>query len=151
MIIVETPNRWSCLPCAFATATDTPLEKILRVIGHDGSEIIWYDLSEPECRRSFVGTELVKAMYQLGYLATRFDTTIDISQDEERNLRIDDTEFVKGVMTFSIGVITGIVRSTGKWHAVAWDGLRCLDPNGFIYPLEKFEMHSYYLVTRISL
>jgi len=90
-------------------------------------------------------------MYQLGYLATRFDTTIDISQDEERNLRIDDTEFVKGVMTFSIGVITGIVRSTGKWHAVAWDGLRCLDPNGFIYPLEKFEMHSYYLVTRISL
>jgi hypothetical protein len=60
MIQTVNPNAWSCLPAAFASALEVPVNTILNLVGHDGSEITDPDLSDPLCRRGFHPQEMIK-------------------------------------------------------------------------------------------
>jgi len=154
MIIQTSPNNWSCVPYAFATATGIEVTTLLDTIGHDGSEIIFPDLEEPFCRRGFLGQEVVLALYSLGWLASEFqfepfgfydDThafTIEYSSDMKKSL--------SNLLENSIGVVCGAIKTTGKQHAVAWDGKQCYDPTGFIYPLDRYDIYVYYTLKELS-
>lgn len=144
MLIVEQPNIWSCVPAAFATATNIPFETLLEKIGHDGSEIIFPDLEEPLRRRAFHIQELVRALFDLGWIVSTYEFEFQAFIDEQHihNIIYSDKEneaFIKKLFHDSFGVIGAIVKSTGKYHAVAWDGKQCYDPIGFIYPLSKYD------------
>lgn len=153
MIIQQVDNNWSCVPAAFATATGIPLDELLEVIGHDGSHLIFPDLEEPYCRRGFNGQELVTALFCFGWLAVQVEKIPQSITDETHIFDIiysDPDIVMKAFMENSIGVIAGTFLSTGKRHAAAWDGQQCFDPSGMIYPLDKYEVDIYYLLTRIE-
>lgn len=74
MKLIKQPNRWSCLPTAFAMALDVPLEDIIAYVGHDGGELKWPALPEPFCRRCFHIQELVNYCYAKGVAVIPFET-----------------------------------------------------------------------------
>lgn len=128
--VQKQPNRWSCMPTAFSIVTGIPLPRIIAEVGHDGSAIIFPELSEPRCRRGFHPQELVSAILKLGYAATeieahprlgRYGDTegIDVYPDPEARM-------LEHLYNHS-GVIGGIGRGSVP-HAAAWDGNRVYDP-----------------------
>lgn len=148
MLIIEQPNLWSCMPAAFATVTGVPISTLLELIGHDGSEVVFPDLSDPQNRRGFVGQEITRSLLHLGFMFATFECIVPGYLDDEHFYQLEETDFVHEIMRDSIGVLGCIVKSTGRIHAVAWDGHQCYDPTGFIRPLDYYEVQVYYRLGR---
>src|SRR5260221_108718 len=66
MNLQKQPNRWSCLPTAFAMVLDISVKEVITEIGHDGSEIVYPNLEEPKCRRAFHIQELIDFAISIG-------------------------------------------------------------------------------------
>ena len=112
-------NVWSCVPNAFSQATGINFDEIIRLIGHDGSEIMDASLPEPYGRRGFHVQEVIEALWTLGWSVTEFDCflyQVSMGKPRRREKR-DVTRF----MTGHPGVLTG--DFDGKSHAVYWDGV----------------------------
>ena len=151
MLIKSTPNRWSCVPAAFATAINVEVQTLIEKIGHDGSEIIFPDLEEPLCRRAFHVQELCIALFSLGYFVSGYDCLPLALCDEDHMYTVeypDEKALFKEIMSNSIGVGCGRIQNTNTTHAFAWNGERCYDPQGFIYPLSRYELYSYNIITK---
>lgn len=148
MMIVEQPNSWSCVPASFSTVTGVPLATLLECIGHDGSEIIFPDLSDPYRRRGFHSQEVIRALVSFGFLFATFEFQPVGFLDETHHYQIEEEEAVLELMADSIGVVAGTVVSSGNLHAVAWDGTHCYDPMGFIYPLDLYKIQVFYRLGR---
>jgi hypothetical protein len=147
MLIVEQPNKWSCVPAAFATATQIPIETLLKKLGHDGSEIIFPDLEEPLCRRAFQVQELSVVLWSLGFAVGHYDIEPLAILDEHHIYTITyvDSEIVfQKMLSESIGVGCGRIQGTEKTHAFAWNGKSAYDPCGFVYPITRYEIYSYH-------
>jgi hypothetical protein len=136
MKIQKQPNKWSCLPTAFSMVSGIPLKKIMKTIGHDGSDII-SELKDEHpsvmySHRAFHLQELILAMWKLGFYVTPLETcSVFLTNDIIVNQ--DITPYIKRRK----GVIIGSIRE--KRHAVAWNGKMIYDPNGTIYAREKFD------------
>ena len=127
MILQLAPNRWSCLPTAFAIAIGCPIENLIKSIGHDGSEIIWPNFPEPTCRRGFHVQELIAVLYRCGYSVTPVETFSRIAPNKfTHTLTIDNNETFSEVVKATRGVQTGFTDRCG--HAVAYDHGIILDP-----------------------
>lgn len=148
-------HHWACLPTAFAMALDVPVEEFIRLIGHDGSEIVCPSLAEPAGRRGFHEQECVSAALALGFACTPIEL---IPNSAFLGGHTRPIEFPPGTQNFdgnrdrfakhvdrSRGVLTGMGRSTR--HAVAYDrGLICNPDNGTMYcfSFEDCEARSFY-------
>ncbi len=129
------PNRWSCLPTSLAMVLKVRVRVIFELLGHDGSEILWPDLPEPQKRRSFSLQEMV-------YVADKFNRKL-VCHDKQwcntpdgvniTNFDPPDNYF-QDQMQKHDGIITG-VTTQGMRHAVAWVLGRVIDPTtGIEYP-----------------
>lgn len=143
MLLQQQPNNWSCLPTAFAIATNTSLEKFLIEVGHDGSEIWWPDSPEPYCRRAFHIQEMILACHNLGYIVTPFESyPVAGNYDKPLDLHpLDHNVQVQKIIENSIGVLIGVTRY-GSPHAVAWDGKHCVEDN--FLNLKGFKINQYW-------
>jgi hypothetical protein len=151
MQVQKQPNRWSCLPTAFAIVLGIPVEKMIKELGHDGSEIIWPGLLEPYCRRSFHIQELIDFCYwrhthviQFQAMPTSKPPLVGMVPYPVQ-LKEETESRMKTLMSRK-GVITGVTKS-GQTHAVAWNGEMVLDPNGTTYTLNDFSVDIFWLVT----
>lgn len=140
MQLRKQPNRWSCLLTSFSMVLDLPEGRLIEIIGHDGSEILWPDIPEPHCRRSFVIHELIRVAYVLGFrvhpTAARYFTMPDYNVDPKTF--ITPKEHLDEVMRRHDGVITGWTKPAKKRHAVAWNREMVFDPVGIKYCKEDF-------------
>jgi hypothetical protein len=113
------PEPWQCLPYAFALATGVPFDVIIKVVGHDGSEIVDTEEEPPYNRRGFCIGELSHALWGLGYGVVRFDETVlTVGRGEkERELcKLSGEKMIHGTP----GVICGMFD--GDYHAEYWNG-----------------------------
>ena len=128
----QTPNRWSCLPTSFAIVLDIPVSEMIERIGHDGSQLAFPTLREPECRRGFHIQECIDVALSLGVSVTpieafpRHAPAVDVNP-----ILIDfpggnEDRFRRTIGT-SKGVLTG--RGLHTQHAVAYDHNLIFDPN----------------------
>ncbi len=68
MELLQQPNAWTCGVTALAMCCDTTVERVLELIGHDGSKVV-----DPTADSIFwrlagiVPSELALAAYKLGY------------------------------------------------------------------------------------
>lgn len=146
MIAVRTPNAWSCLAASFATVLNLSVEQIVEYVEHDGSEIIWPHLPDPQKRRSFHIQEMIDVAARFGYSVTPFEALPRAKVYQED--RVYPLEFKAGNayrinkhLDSAKGVLTGF-NLTGKPHAVAWDGQLIHDPAGR-YTLDGWQPYSY--------
>lgn len=127
-------------------AVDVPLDRVLELVGHDGSEIVWPNLRDPQRRRSFHSQELIHAAHELGYSVTPFESLpSSLPAEGESPLDVDVASRFEKVLYGSEGVLTGIGKS-GMRHAVAWDGAEILDPSDSIKRVEEFAVEVFWLI-----
>ncbi len=130
-------EQWQCLPAAFAMALGCQQETIYEALGHDGGEVIWEDLAEPECRRSFHIQELIRFACAQGKAVTPVEVWPILATRDGRRVPITygDTEkpsniaSVLSVMETTTGVLECLTKS-GRRHAVAYEKGRIYDPDG---------------------
>ena len=127
MLPTKNPNAWSCLPAAFATALQVPIEAILAIVGHDGGEITHAGLGEPLCRRGFHPQEMIKMCLEDGMSVTRvelFPTSVPIISSapyEPKQFNTGGWDWFKQNLFHSTGVID-CRTSVGTGHAMAYQG-----------------------------
>ncbi len=135
-------------------ALGIPVTMLIKLVGHDGSEIVWPELSEPLRRRGHHVQEMIYVAHQLEFSVTPFEafpvslgkagaepfTVPMIPQAGERMPRIMDG---------TTGVVTG-ENPKRRPHAVAWDGRSLIDPGGLDYGIGDFHMETYWLVRKIK-
>lgn len=155
MQIQRTPNRWSCVPTAFAMALGLPVEQVIKRCGHDGSEILFPGLPEPQCRQGFHLQEMVDVCLALRHICIPIEKEPLIIADEQHIVHlfkgpIERDERLRHNMRLCWGVCTGEIN--GNTHACAWDGYVNIlyDPTGFIYPAEKMSIDTFWIVAPFS-
>ncbi len=139
------PNRWSCLPTAFAMCLNMDVEDIINQIGHDGSEVIMPWKPEPLKRRGFHPQELYKICYSCNMAVIPFEIEPVLFDGETCNAIGSDANFINQLLKSNIGVICGVHNITP--HAVAWDSKMILDPkNELIYSIDEFTIETLHLL-----
>lgn len=147
MRLLRQPNRWSCLPTAFAMLADVTLQDVLDECGHDGSEILFPNLIEPVCRRSFHIEELQYVALTYGFCLVHYVPGIVYEPSLGCSAELLFTEFFLDVYGSNNGLLLGKPKDKTLGHAVAWDAKEGLiyDPNGTKYPAEgNFVIESFY-------
>ena len=149
MRLMRQDTRWSCVAFSFAMAFDIDIKVFYNLLGHDGSEILFSDLPEPYCRRSFHPQEFFWVGRKLGYHVITVELTPILSPDNniEWPVPIKCLDFVQ-LLHNNIGVFTGSGVRTR--HAVAWNGQKIYDPNGMIYEFAhpNFTPEVFYLILK---
>ena len=125
------PNGWSCVPAAFAMATDIPVEAIIRAVGHDGSDI----MSDGR-QKGFTEHEMVDVLLDWDKYAIC--------------IWPDSVDRIGRYLSMYDGVLLGVVD--GKDHAVFWNHSEGLvfDPGGQKYDIEKFSIERLYIIKSFS-
>jgi hypothetical protein len=149
MKLQKSPNRWSCLPTAFAIVLGTPVKEIIDAIGHDGSEIFWPGYIEPLRRRGFHIQELINYCFLEYYLVTPFEQKLCFQQrgGSRQHIVDGDIKIFKQAIKRYFGVFVGENQKRVP-HALAWDGNQCYDPAGLITNLEDFHIRCFYAIMR---
>lgn len=158
MRLISQPEKWQCGLAAFAMLFDLSLESAVQTLGHDGSEILYPELKEPECRKGFTIPELVDAAYKLDHALIQFDA-VPITMDANEKVRsiypeVELESRLMRILAQGEGLILGQYASK-KWHMVCWDGKYVLDPHGpRIYSfndvgIETITIESFYLKKKI--
>lgn len=119
-------NNWSCLPAAFAHCMGVSLERMIELIGHDGSQVIWPDQPSPLNRRGFHIQEILSVVHLLNYSSMPVQLNPTLSNGYGPSIQISDT-FFEAAKSW-LGVHLG-PSDTGINHAVAY-----IPYKGFWYP-----------------
>lgn len=133
--LIKQPNAWSCTACAFAMACGVSLEKFIEKIGHDGSEIMFPDLSEPMNRKGFPIPECIKVCLNWGLTCTPVDFNPKCGPASRHLFELDHSEFANAMLKKYQGVLSGKGRK--NYHCVGWDGSKIYDPNGLVHDFEN--------------
>jgi hypothetical protein len=147
MILQNQPNRWSCLPTSLAMLSDKSFNEIIALIGHDGSEIVFKDLPEPQCRRSFLIEEIQYITPTLGFVLVPYFPGVVYKPQEKLSIQVDFPQLGAKMMERD-GIIFGYPMGRTLGHVVAWSALEALiyDPNGTKYPADAgyFVIETFY-------
>lgn len=125
------PNKWSCLPTAFAMMLDVDVQSIFDWLKHDGSEVWFPEYDHPYDTRSFHIQEMVDyawVAHRRPVILIEASPAIQ-SRDGGTVKQLPIPESRMESYLVRDGVLVGENRE-GKAHAVAWhDGL-IYDPAG---------------------
>jgi len=135
MILIRQPNKWSCTACAFAMACGITLEEFIKRIGHDGSEILFPNLPEPQRRKGFPFPECVQVCLNLNFSATPIDFNPICFNDPDHSYELNQGYFIYDMLREFRGVISG--KGIRTYHTVGWDTKRIYDPSLGSYDLES--------------
>lgn len=124
------PNKWSCLPTAFAMFLDIPVDKFIERVGHDGSAIMCPLLEDPERRMGFTIQEMIAAA-----LPQRISQLDSVSVIYYADGTVVHRSNDLSVYLNNKAVIVG--QFNGQAHAAAWDGVRVWNPNGTNHNLDN--------------
>lgn len=127
----RSPNRWSCLATAFAMACRTNVNVFMSLVGHDGSDIMFPDLDDPLCRRSFHIQECIWAAMDCGFRPVEHQFKPRAGVSETRSYTLDYTDRIREHMNGNCGVLLGM--GVKYPHAAAWNGTEILDPSIGVY------------------
>ena len=149
--IQHAPNQWSCLATSFAMCFNIPILELFKLLGHDGSEIIWPDLEEPLCHRGHHLQELIDAGIHLNY-ATMYVERENVLMHPTK----DDFIIIQPKLTIESyfdrfpGVILGIFNKIR--HAVAYEKGIIYNPNGQVSEYKRdFEILAYCPVIKLPI
>lgn len=155
MKLILQPNSWSCTLAAAAMTFNKPIWEIVRLLGHDGSEVIAPTLPEPARRKGIHIQEVVDLAHYLGYTMTPIEAQpVQLnSEHHEYDLtkwsmfKTTDDRF-RYYLDYNIGILVGKARE--HWHTVAWDGGRIYDPNGRMYSLDDclLDIQTFWMITK---
>jgi hypothetical protein len=131
-------------------ATGISVETIIEAVGHDGSEIIYPDLDEPYCRRSFHIQEMINVCMLSNIGVIPIQTNPVSYVDSEHIYNLPDMRIMDWYTNLYSGVMVGLGLQ-GRPHAIAWDKKLVHDSNGLVYSLDKFRIETFFITTKINI
>lgn len=145
-----------CIPMSFAMCMDVHIDKIYRLIGHNGKKVIDPSEKEPFCYSGFHIHELIAAAWQLGFKVTEFNLQNYLKSEKGDIILAVPIQKAKdhmyNAMNKANGVLMGRMSYTRAPHAVAWDfqERQIFDPAGLVYDVEahKIQIEVFYAITR---
>jgi hypothetical protein len=134
-------------------ALDMPIADLLAAIGHDGSEIVFPNLSEPLCRRCFHIQEPIQVALARGFAVTPVELFPVLQPTEggpHKTVLYADNNWRRFEETIraSRGVIDG--RGVRFGHVVAYDHGRICDPKGSVYDYSRLACEAHQFYTRCA-
>ena len=144
MKLQKQPNRWSCVPTAFANLLDIDVKYLIDQIGHDGSSIIFPHLPEPLCRRGFHPQEVLFALLKEDIHFETFESIINCLSIDNKIYHIHFITRLTDLLSTQNGVLIGNINDQN--HCVTWYENIIHDPNGTIYNLCRFTIDTAYLL-----
>jgi hypothetical protein len=102
MKIQKQPNRWSCLPTAFAIALDVDVNLFIKHIGHDGSEFIWPEMPEPMRRRAFHIQECLDIAMKLGFAPVQVEANPISTANINQRLKLAKQKLSDGIKNVAL-------------------------------------------------
>jgi hypothetical protein len=136
------PTGWSCLPTSVSMLLSKyikqhKVDNIFDFLHHDGGEIVYPGLREPNGRRGFTNNEMIDYCLGLGYAYLVYDfKPIVMAVDNQgepivTNLNFDKDKFLQTHDAVLWGAFNGY------HHAVAWNStmMTVYNPNGKIHAL----------------
>jgi len=139
MNLIKQPNNYSCTLTAVAMLLNVTLEKLVKLVGHNGSEIIFPNLPDPLGRKGVHIQEIIDVLDDLGYslIPIEFEPWQTPNGVDEHRIRLPDKRFYNHLIG-NPGLIVGQAKK--HWHTVAWDGYLVYDPNGTIYKFHDIKI-----------
>ena len=123
MLGCKQPNPWTCYPTCVAYLIGEPIDKIIELIGHDGSKIV-NENPEPLNREQFTYFEMYWALLQLGWCLGIMDLR------EQRTNWSQEIGYYDDRLPHNVNCVISVINGNGLWHALAWDRKKnqILDP-----------------------
>jgi hypothetical protein len=147
-------HRAQCMLYAFAMAmdfqNDSDVQCLIANIGHDGTEILWPELPEPNCYRGFHPCEIYFAAIKLDYAIYEFPRKVLIGHSDST---IKEPKLYFSIDTVILGSNRGVFITNN--HAYAYDGFNLFDPDrlpnkcGDYRSHSDIDWHTFYKVTKI--
>lgn len=135
MLEQKSPNRWSCLATAFAIGLNVPLNELIEMIGHDGSEII-NDLEEPYNRRAFHPQEISLICLRHNIAVIPIEAKIQCMVPKDNSIfTLESVNPIPRLLKLHDGVIVGNWNGD-RSHAAYVHNRIVYDPTGEKYPLD---------------
>lgn len=149
MKLQRSPNCWSCTITAFAMVLDADVRQLVDMVGHDGGEIFWPGLPDPQRRRGFHIQEMIDVADAFGYSVTPFEAK-PLSggpgkEPKAVTLKEPPVERLRRYMKDWVGVINGWTLK-GIGHSVAWSGSVAFDTNATQLDLSTFTIQTFWRV-----
>lgn len=153
------PNVWSCLATSMAMALEITTPEFYEWAHHDGGEVVFPWMLDPQCRKGFHIQEAIHVARQLGFACTPFELfpqtraaecpnpmlydkyqsqageVIQIRYENHAHLH-HNWDLFTYLITHGRGVIECQTRK-GNWHAVAYDQGHIFNPDGEAYPYSR--------------
>lgn len=153
MKLVRTNNGWSCLAASFATVLKISMGELLAHVGHDGSEVVFPTLGDPERRRSFHPQEMIDVCGCYGFAVTPIEarpTSQPLGAETLYQVPLDTVPRFQRYLEDSVGVLTGL-NLRNRPHAVAWCGDYFLDPaTGQSHGIHMFQPSTLWVISRMK-
>lgn len=122
------------------------LEKVISLVGHDGSQVLWDKLPEPLKRRAFTFEEMQYVALNCGsHLATYRHRMLHVPVAGVYPQRMY-TFPIQEVLAKFDGILTGHYHDSKNAHAVAWDakGKVIYDPSGPLRSIDSFLIEGFH-------
>ena len=140
----KSPNGWSCLPTAFAIVLGVPVKNIIDFLNHDGSEVLWPNLPEPRCRRSFHVQEVINYCLANNYAVTESHRMLGLRPIGTNDVKTFENPRYLDHMKYYNGVFTNEI------HAFATLGGAVIDPASGSRFTGQIAIHHYFIVQQVA-
>lgn len=133
-------NPWSCFPICVSILTEIAFDKLIKVIGHDGSKIVYPERMDISRYEAFSLDEIGIALLKLGWSATSFKACIKHKGSEILLTNYPDLPEISKLLTdLKLPTIITIQKEHNQ-HCLAWKP----QTNTYIDPLTGIEKEAWY-------
>lgn len=147
------PNAWSCLPTCAAMIAGVEPRHVIEYIGHDGSQIVWEELSDPHRRRGFHLQEIIDFFLNQLMIPVLIEANpVILPYDAQTGEPMVDEDYAVKASTMPEerlmshindhhSILLGVHNDNPhSQHAVVWDyeSAICHDPRGSRYQVSDF-------------
>ena len=148
MKLQKQPNRWSCLPTSFAILLNIDVSNIFDFLGHDGSDILWPDLDDPYCRRSFHLQEMVNYCLSTNHCVTTVTPKLGLVPSGSDDVHVYENILFPHYLHYYNGVMSGVTE-LDKPHAVVRYSREIFDPTSGELLEGEFSVNLYHIVHKL--
>lgn len=116
---LQQPNVWSCLPVAFATIAEIPVNDMITLLSHDGSRIV-----HPESDHPWIGfhpQEIIWALRNKWSIVEHSPAYLEVEGTRIEKVDIPSVQERFEILKVEVSGVYAYRTFTGTGHAVAWD------------------------------
>ncbi len=143
------PEKWQCAVTSFAMAMDMPVERLIQLIGHDGSAVIFPEQPEPRNRRGHSIYELIRKAIDMNRSVTPIPLHPSYQSNSNEFVYLSTEEEDWELFQNQINSSRGVIECWGPHgnHMIAYHYGTIFDPRGVEFKYTREDCEAQFLYT----